>query len=81
MILYNCVIFALVSFHVAHNFVLKLAKVIFKSLIKSGNFFLETITGQVIMPEAILNMTESKCRVGSLKDDTALPRTTRGFLH
>ena len=74
MILYDCVIFTLVSLHVTHDFIFQFAEVIFECLIERSDLFLEAITGQVIMPEPILNMTQPECRVGSLEYHTAIPR-------
>ena len=45
MILYDCVIFTLVSLHVTHDFIFQFAKVIFECLIKCRDLFLEAITG------------------------------------
>lgn len=44
MKLHNCVILALIPFHVAHDFVLELPKIILECLIEGRNLFLEGIT-------------------------------------
>ncbi len=67
MILYDCVIFTLVSLHVTHYLIFQFTKVIFECLIERRDFFLEAPTSQVIMSEPILNMTESECGVGPFK--------------
>lgn len=73
MILYDCVIFTLVSLHVTHDFIFQFAKVIFECLIERSDLFLEAITSQVIMPEPIFNMTQPKRRVGPFEYHTPIP--------
>lgn len=83
MILYDCVIFTLVSLHVTHYLIFQFAKVIFECLIERRDFFLEAPTSQVIVSKPILNMTESECGVGPFKYHTpiAWARWVSGFLH
>jgi hypothetical protein len=73
MILYDCVIFSLVSLHVTHDLIFQFTKVILESLIERRDFFLEAATGQVIMSEPILDVTESECGVWPLKYHTPIP--------
>ncbi len=66
MILHNRVILPLISLHVAHDFVLKLPKVILECLIERRDLLFERVACQVIMPETILDMAKTECRVRPL---------------
>lgn len=73
MILYDCVIFTLVSLHVTHYLIFQFSKVIFERLIECRDFFLEVTTCQLVMSEPILNVTESECGIGSFEYHTPIP--------
>ena len=73
MILYDCVIFTLVSLHVTHYLIFQFAEVIFERLIECRDFFLEVTTCQLVMSEPILNVTESECGIGSFEYHTPIP--------
>jgi hypothetical protein len=60
MIFHNCVIFTLVSLHVALNFVFKLIKISFICVVIGRDLFFEVIGNQLFITETVLYVAQPK---------------------